>query len=67
MLIVWLCHRFVCVRGCVCWGTEHFTSKVMQAIVALIKRVGYKKKQGVSILFKVKKGHEVKRSYIGWS
>ena len=79
MLIVWLCHRFGCVRGCAGWGTEHFTSKLMQAIVTFsctvvitrpcptVKRVGYKKKQGVSILFKVKKGHEVKRSYIGWS
>ena len=31
------------------------------------KGAGYKKKQGVSILFKVKKEHEVKRSDIGWS
>ena len=32
-LIVWLYHRFGCVRRCAGWGTEHFTSKLMQAIV----------------------------------
>ena len=29
---------------------------IIGLVVKLIKRVGYKKKQGVSILFKVKKG-----------
>ena len=46
-------------------GSEYGNSK--RNVYYLTKRVGYKKKQGVSILFKVKKGDEVKRSYIGCS